>query len=85
MRTLLLAGAALAASSFATSSSASDAPKDCTRENVNLQVVAAVVKCDHPLSWWGAYFVPGDNPAGGSPWVAPPRTEQAIITQENPS
>lgn len=71
MKTLLLAGAALAASMLA-ASSASAAPSDCTRETANLSpAVSAIHHCGHQLMWWGAYIVPGNANGGGGDNTTP--------------
>lgn len=82
MKKLLLAGAAIAASMFATSS-VSAAPSDCTREPVNLSpAVSAIQHCGHQLAWWGAYFVPGNANGGGSAWSPPAKKEHICDSEE---
>ena len=71
MKTMLLAGAALAASIFAASSAAA-APTDCKRVTMDLgPPISAINECGHQLAWWGARFVPGGANGGGSSWVEP--------------
>ena len=75
MKSLMMCGAAAALFALTPPAFAQGAPAGqpagCHRVTVDLKVVDAIWEgCN--FKWWGGKFVPGNNPGGGSAWVAPP-------------